>query len=43
MNLNHDDQNQLLKRLPDLKLPYDNIHKKVFSDLYVYIQFVQYF
>lgn len=37
MNLNHDDQNQLLKRLPDLKLPYDNIHKKVFSDLYVII------
>jgi hypothetical protein len=37
MNLNHDNQNQLLKRLPDLKLPYDNIHKKVFSDLYVII------
>ena len=37
MNLNHHYQGQLLKRLPDLKLPYDNIHKKVFSDLYVLI------
>ena len=37
MNLNHYNQTQLLKRLPDLKLPYDNIHKKVFSDLYVLI------
>ena len=37
MNLNHHNQSQLIKRLPDLKLPYDNIHKKVFSDLYVLI------
>jgi hypothetical protein len=37
MNLNHYNKNNLLKRLPDLKLPYDNIHKKVFSDLYVLI------
>ena len=37
MNLNHHNQSHLLKRLPDLKLPYDNIHKKVFSDLYVLI------
>jgi hypothetical protein len=37
MNLNHHNQSNLLKRLPDLKLPYDNIHKKVFSDLYVLI------
>lgn len=37
MNLNHHNQSQLLRRLPDLKLPYDNIHKKVFSDLYVLI------
>jgi hypothetical protein len=37
MNLNHHNQSHLLKRLPDLKLPYDNIHKKVSSDLYVLI------
>lgn len=37
MNFNHHYQSQLLKRLPDLKLPYDNIHKKVYSDLYVII------
>ena len=35
--MNHHNQSHLLKRLPDLKLPYDNIHKKVFSDLYVLI------
>jgi len=37
MNLNHYNKTHLLKRLPELKLPYDNIHKKVFSDLYVLI------
>jgi len=37
MNLNHNNKSNLLKRLPELKLPYDNIHKKVFSDLYVLI------
>lgn len=37
MNLNHHNQSQIIKRLPDLKLPYDNIHKKVSSELYVII------
>jgi hypothetical protein len=34
MKLGHNDKNDLLKRLPSLKLSYENIHKKVSSELY---------
>lgn len=37
MHLHHNDQDKLIKRLPKLKLSYENIHKKVFSDIYVII------
>jgi len=37
MKINNYNKQNLLKRLPDLKLSYDNINKKVFSDLYVII------
>jgi len=37
MFLHHNSQDKLIKRLPKLKLSYENIHKKVFSDIYVLI------
>ena len=37
MRLSNNDKNELLKRLPDLKLSYENIHKKVSSDMYFVI------
>jgi hypothetical protein len=37
MKITHEDRSALIKRLPNLKLSYENIHKKVFSDLYVII------
>lgn len=37
MKLSYADKGQLLKRLPNLKLPYENIHNKVLSDLYYII------
>jgi len=37
MRLSHNDKNELLKRLPTLKLSYENIHKKVSSELYYLI------
>tara|TARA_B100001059_G_scaffold203806_1_gene212693 strand:- start:2145 stop:3074 length:930 start_codon:yes stop_codon:yes gene_type:complete len=37
MKLSNSDETNLLKRLPDLKLSYENIHNKVFSDLYFII------
>ena len=37
MKLSYEDKGQLLKRLPNLKLPYENIHKKVLSELYYII------
>jgi hypothetical protein len=37
MRLSSNDKNELLKRLPDLKLSYENIHKKVCSDMYFVI------
>jgi hypothetical protein len=37
MRLSHNDKNELLKRLPILKLSYENIHKKVSSELYYLI------
>jgi len=37
MILSSNDKNELLKRLPNLKLSYENIHKKVSSDLYFLI------
>jgi len=37
MKLTREDKNNLLKRLPKLKLSYENTHKKVFSDLYTII------
>ena len=37
MKLSTEDKNKLLKRLPDLKLSYENIHKKVCSDMYFLI------
>jgi len=37
MRLSHNDKNELLKRLPTLKLSYENIHKKVSSELYLLI------
>jgi hypothetical protein len=37
MSISKYEKNNILKRLPDLKLSYENIHKKVFSDLYFLI------
>jgi len=37
MKLTTNDETKLLQRLPSLKLSYENIHKKVFSDLYFII------
>ena len=37
MKITNEDRSALIKRLPNLKLSYENIHKKVFSDLYVII------
>ena len=37
MRLSSNDKNELLKRLPDLKLSYENINKKVCSDMYFVI------
>ena len=37
MNIHNHKQSLLLKRLPNSKLSYENIHKKVFSDMYVII------
>ena len=37
MKLGHNDKNTLLRRLPNLKLSYENIHKKVFSEMYFLI------
>ena len=37
MRITHQDKYNLLKRLPNLKLSYENVHKKVFSDLYLII------
>ena len=37
MKLSYEDKSQILKRLPNLKLPYENIHKKVLSELYYII------
>ena len=37
MKLSHDDKSKLLRRLPELKLSYENLHKKVSSDMYVLI------
>ena len=37
MKLSNSDETKLLQRLPSLKLSYENIHKKVFSDLYFII------
>ncbi len=37
MFLHHNAQDKLIKRLPKLKLSYENIHKKVSSDIYVLI------
>ncbi len=37
MKLTDRNKNDLLKRLPDLKLSYENIHKKVFSEMYFLI------
>lgn len=37
MRLGHNDKNNLLRRLPNLKLSYENIHKKVFSEMYFLI------
>jgi len=37
MKLTTNDETNLLQRLPNLKLSYENIHKKVFSDLYFII------
>ena len=37
MKLGHNDKNNLLRRLPNLKLSYENIHKKVFSEMYFLI------
>ena len=37
MRLSHHDKNELLKRLPTLKLSYENIHKKVSSEMYLLI------
>ena len=37
MKISQDDRYSLLKRLPTLKLSYENVHKKVFSDLYVIV------
>ena len=37
MKLCHNDKNNLLHRLPNLKLSYENIHKKVFSEMYFLI------
>ena len=37
MKLTDTNKNNLLKRLPDLKLSYENIHKKVFSEMFFLI------
>ena len=37
MKISHHDRSALLRRLPNMKLSYENVHKKVFSDLYVII------
>ena len=37
MKISNEDRTALIKRLPNLKLSCENIHKKVFSDLYVII------
>lgn len=37
MKLSHEDKSKLLRRLPELKLSYENLHKKVSSDMYVLI------
>ena len=37
MKLHHNDKNNLLRRLPNLKLSYENIHKKVSSEMYILI------
>lgn len=37
MKISHHDRSALLRRLPNMKLSYENVHKKVFSDLYVVI------
>jgi len=37
MKLTDTNKNNLLKRLPNLKLSYENIHKKVFSEMYFLI------
>ncbi len=37
MKISNDDKGALIKRFPNLKLSYENIHKKVFSELYVII------
>jgi hypothetical protein len=37
MKLHHNDKNNLLRRLPNLKLSYENIHKKVSSEMYFLI------
>ena len=37
MRLLPTEKNELLRRLPDLKLSYENIHKKVSSELYYLI------
>ena len=37
MRLSHNDKDELLKRLPTLKLSYENIHKKVSSEMYFLI------
>jgi len=37
MRLLPTEKNDLLRRLPDLKLSYENIHKKVFSEMYYLI------
>jgi hypothetical protein len=37
MKLSYNNRDELLRRLPDLKLSYENIHKKVFSEMYFLI------
>lgn len=37
MKLSYNNRDELLRRLPNLKLSYENIHKKVFSEMYFLI------
>ena len=37
MKIYNNEKHSLLQRLPDVKLSYENIHKKVLSDLYYLI------